>query len=251
MEGLYDPTLELVQAINNMHIMDPDTVGDSSNINGPNIFSYTAPNFSAPLSGWVAAPTPSDGYNGHIVKDFNEETSTDENIHQYCSRWPPHRTPVTYCNWISVNRDTVPKAAQENQVDALKSSFQALLARGNKFITVDSLDQIACESNVVSGKWLIFSDSRGLGEFWEDVVRLVCLFRRKGCAKVSPNKGHDRYVICIYADDYTDLEDVNALRDGLRRIGVTWKIGFKMDAYTHLGIYGKNAWGIRPNRYWQ
>ncbi|KAG7442344.1 uncharacterized protein BT62DRAFT_922752 [Guyanagaster necrorhizus] len=231
--------------------MDPDTVDDFRNRNGPNLLPFSLPSFSAPSPGWVAPPAPTDVYNGHILKDFNHQDSTAVNIHQFCSRWPPHRTPMTYCNWISVNRDTVSKATQDDRIKALKSDFQALLEHGNNFVTVDSLDQIACQNHVVSGKWLLFSDSTALGELWENVVRLVCLTRRKGCVKVSPNKGYDRYVICVYVDDYTDLDDVNDLRDSLRKIGVTWPIGFKMDAYTHLGIYGGNPWQMRPNRYWE
>ena len=59
----------------------------------------------------------------------------------------------------------------------------------------------------------------------------------------------ERHVICVYADDYTDLEEVNGLRVALKAIGVKRQIGFKPDAYTHLGIYKENPWNIRPSRY--
>lgn len=130
----------------------------------------------------------------------------------------------------------------------LQSSFQTLVSC-NK-VTVDALDQIACEHDVVSGKWLIFVSSDAVDGLWEKVVRLVCMVRKGGCAKVTPNKGIGTYLICVYVEDYTNIEDMLSLREALRGIGVGWKIGFKMDAYTHLGIYSKNEWGIRPNRHY-
>lgn len=59
-------------------------------------------------------------------------------------------------------------------------------------------------------------------------------------------------MVCVYVDDFTDEEDVSELRRMLRACaGVEWKIGFKHmhDAYTILGIYSQNRWGIMPSRY--
>ena len=86
-------------------------------------------------------------------------------------------------------------------------------------------------------QWMIFEESDKIDILWGNLVYYLCVERQKG----------ERHVICVYADDYTDLEEVNGLRLALKAISV--KIGFKRDAYTHLGIYKENPWNIRPSRY--
>ena len=86
---------------------------------------------------------------------------------------------------------------------------------------------------------MIFEESDKIDILWGNLVYHLCVERQKG----------ERHVICVYADDYTDLEEVNCLRIALKAIGVKRLIGFKPDAYTYLGIYKENAWNIRPSRY--
>ena len=56
----------------------------------------------------------------------------------------------------------------------------------------------------------------------------------------NARKGRERHIICGYVDDYTDLEQVNGLRKVLKEIRGDRRIGFRPDAYTHLGIYVEN-----------
>lgn len=71
---------------------------------------------------------------------------------------------------------------------------------------------------------------------------------RRGSSRGQSREG--QHVICVYVSNYLDLEDVDELRRLLREEGgVRWKIGFKPDVYTYLGIYAGNPWGIRPSRY--
>jgi len=118
-------------------------------------------------------------------------------------------------------------------------------------VTVEEIDRIAVAHGVLSGKWMIYTDTRRVDHLWKKVVRLLCVDLKRGSVKVSPKKEEgDSHVICVYVDDYSNMEEVDWLRDALRRTaGVFWKIGFKPDAYTHLGIYAKNPWGVRPSRY--
>lgn len=65
------------------------------------------------------------------------------------------------------------------------------------------------------------------------------------------NKNEDHHVISVYVDDFSDVAEVKKLREDLREIGVTKKIGFELDAHSHLGIYARNVWGISPIRYFE
>lgn len=197
----------------------------------------------------VAAPDPSDvvheGDAALIVTIWDESNSTVENINAFLTRWPPSRTPSDYCNWIAVDRGGHQRALPD--IAGLTASFESLKSSEN--VTVDEIDRIAAAHGVLSGKWLIYAEPEEIDELWGDVVRLLCLVLKKGSMKVSPKQEGEPHVICIYADDYRNATDVGALRDSLRSVGVEWRIGFKPDAYTHLGIYARNPWHIRPSRY--
>ncbi|KAF8914866.1 translation initiation factor eIF 4e-like domain-containing protein [Mucidula mucida] len=199
----------------------------------------------APAGGWTAPPGFGEAENGLILRNFDDSHSPND-VSAFCTRWPPSRTPSTYCEWISIDRGTT-LCAYPSQIESLQAAFRSVASNGN--VSVDSLDQLACDHRILSGKWLIFTNPYRVDALWESVVKLVCLHRKSGCAKVTPNKGIGSYLICVYVEDYTS-EDTMSLREDLRRIGVTWGIGFKMDAYTHLGIYAKNEFGIRPNRHY-
>ena len=195
-------------------------------------------------SNWVKPPdSPQDLYT-----TWSAETSTSQNLVQYLSRWPPSRTPAIYGPWIRVERGgQQPTTTTLPDLKGLSASFQALALSGT--VTTESLDQISKSHNVITGKWMIFEDSNKIDMIWGKLIYHLCVERQRGSAKVSTWKKGERHVICVYVDDYTDLEEVNGLRIALRGIGVKRQIGFKPDAYTHLGIYKENAWKIRPSRY--
>ena len=195
-------------------------------------------------SNWVKAPKSPE----ELSSTWTTDNCTDKNLIQYLSRWPPSRTPAIYGPWISVDRDgTNPTTATPPDIKGLSASFQALALSGT--VTTETLDEISKKHNVITGKWMIFEEQDKIDMLWGKVVYHLCVERQKGYAKVSTWKKGERHVICIYVDDYTNLEEVNGLRKALRAIGVNKPIGFKPDAYTHLGIYKENAWKIRPSRY--
>jgi Domain of unknown function (DUF1917) len=201
--------------------------------------------------GWVDPPGPFDALHHHegallIVTCWDDQTSTPDRLQAFFTRWPPSRTPSLYCAWIAVDRGG--QKPRSPNTEGLLASFQSLVSSEN--VTADEIDKIAITHGVLSGKWMIYTDTRRIDVLWGKVVRLLCLELKRGSVKVSPKQEGDSHVICVYVDDYSNMEEVNWLRAALRTAGVFWKIGFKPDAYTHLGIYAKNQWGIRPSRYY-
>lgn len=200
---------------------------------------------------WVDPPGPFDALHHHkgaflIVTRWDDQTSTPDRLEAFLARWPPSRTPVHYCAWIAVDRGGQNPSSPD--AEGLLASFRSLVSSEN--VTVDEIDRIAVAHGVLSGKWMIYTDTRRIDQLWEKVVRLLCVDLKRGSAKVSPKQEGDSHIICVYVDDYSNMEEVNWLRNALRTAGAFWKIGFKPDAYTHLGIYAKNQWGIRPSRYY-
>ena len=194
-------------------------------------------------SNWVKPPNSPQ----ELITSWTAETSTSENLVRYLSRWPPSRTPAIYGPWIMVKRTSQQPTTTPPDLKGLSASFHSLALSGT--VTPETLDQISKAHNVVTGKWMIFEESDKIDMLWGKLIYHLCVERQKGSAKVSTWKKGERHVICVYADDYTDLEEVNGLRKALKAIGVKRQIGFKPDAYTHLGIYKENAWNIRPSRY--
>lgn len=201
--------------------------------------------FSDSVSISVAPPSVSDMRSDIITGIFTDDNSTAENIDAFVSRWPPSQTPVAYSDWIAVDRGNHGTTAIPH-IEKMQAQAETLVS--SQSFTVEAIDRIAAENSVLSAKWMIFTYTPKIDEIWARVLKLVCLHRRRGFLKVSPNKEDNSHVICVYVDDFTDQSQVSGLREDLRRIGITWKIGFKLDAYTYLGIYRQNEWGISPTR---
>jgi len=97
------------------------------------------------------------------------------------------------------------------------------------------------------GKWLIFVHIDDLDEWWKKVKTLLHEGRlgssaKTATAKPNPNANNpNQKVICVYAYDADDKDDVMRIRESLRSIGVTWKIPFKLDFDTFLGRYRKKG----------
>ncbi|KAF9073140.1 hypothetical protein BDP27DRAFT_1319473 [Rhodocollybia butyracea] len=164
--------------------------------------------------------------------------------------------------WIAVNRGMHTLDLQRPPlIEEMKISFKSSInsyspqSRPHPGLSPTVLDELARAYNITSGKWLIFL-----------VVSLIWLQRKKGFAKVSVmkparrgtlNSGNTRTrssqshscVISVYVGNYLNEDEVMELRADLRSIGVDRRISFKPDAYSHLGIYRNNEWGIPPSRY--
>ncbi|KAF9535209.1 translation initiation factor eIF 4e-like domain-containing protein [Crepidotus variabilis] len=181
-----------------------------------------------------------------LLTTWTAQNSTDKKLLEFITRWPPSRTPESYGPWISVYRGGITPAPAPN-IEGLQAAFQKLVEA--EAVTEEAIDQISKENGVVTGKWLVFEEESKIDMLWGKVVYQVLVQMGKGSAKVSTQKDGERHVICVYAQDYTNKEEVKALRKMLRSVGVKWKIGFKTDAYTHLNIYKNNSWNIRPSRF--
>jgi hypothetical protein len=103
---------------------------------------------------------------------------------------------------------------------------------------------------------MLFPQVHEVDDVWRTVCEGVDAGRLGTAAKVSTTcqEGDSARLICVYTKDFTDLEDVKrvllALVDmGLVRADMPRGIMYKCDAYTYLGIYGKNEYGLRASIY--
>jgi Domain of unknown function (DUF1917) len=134
-------------------------------------------------------------------------------------------------------------------LDSLSSAWDKICAEGKP--TLAEVDNLAEQFNVLSGKWLVFVSSDEVDSLWGRIVKATLAGTLGTSAKVSPRDEENfRHVICVYNADYRSMAEVNRVRDGLRRLGVKKRIGYKPDIYTHCRIYLDNSWNIPPSRYY-
>ncbi|GLB41330.1 putative chromosome 11 open reading frame 68 [Lyophyllum shimeji] len=222
----------------------------------------------------VAAPLPSelvhDGSSSLILALW-DSTTKPADVASFLARWPPSRN--TYASWIAADRGPHPTPATPQDVEGLTRDWAVLKERaaaeaqsqGNVqrngteqgpgaqgMVTVEALDALAEAHGVLTGKWMIYAQPHQVDDLWSRIVTAVVANAPLGIggrAKVSPARPEEPHVVCVYVEDYSDGAEVGRVRDALRRAGVRWRIGFKPDVYTHLGIYKGNEWMIRPSRY--
>jgi hypothetical protein len=108
-----------------------------------------------------------------------------------------------------------------------------------------------------SGKWLIFATQETVDSLWAQIKAFVKAGKMGNLAKVASARharkdrksGMRTQVICVYTYDWTDHEDVTRVRDRLRELGVTWRIGYKADADTEAGRYAHKS-HARVCKFW-
>ncbi|MBN1328499.1 MAG: DUF1917 domain-containing protein [Candidatus Heimdallarchaeota archaeon] len=135
-----------------------------------------------------------------------------------------------------------------------KDKIQRINLQGEKVIvplSEEAIDKIAIETNCTVGKWMLFISKDEVDDIWKRIANSVLTNNLGSCesAKVATAlQGKDVYVICVYTNNYLDIEDVLLVREKLRELGFTQTLYYKPDIYTHLDIYSKNPY-VKASRY--
>ena len=170
------------------------------------------------------------------------------NIQTFFRTWPPSMTHTSQVAWICVQNSKYHPTDHCPDLDGLQHAWAAV--SNNKQHTADSLADLARQFNVLEGKWMIFSRSDKIDSVWSRIANATHAGNLGISSKVSPRDDNvSSHVICVHTRDFTDRSDVDRVRDGLRRLGMKGKIGYKPDIYTYCDIYKGNFWNIRPSLY--
>lgn len=127
-------------------------------------------------------------------------------------------------------------------------------------ITQTTLDNIAHDFSYKSGKWVFYPKAgEQVDTAWKLVVKGITEGELQKVAIAAyvhpcetdipvPNRKNiiKEYVISIRNEDYTDEHQMNCIADFLRKGGIKNILKYKLDLYTHLGIYPKNPYNLRP-----
>ncbi|KAF2640313.1 DUF1917-domain-containing protein [Massarina eburnea CBS 473.64] len=174
-----------------------------------------------------------------------------ESADEFVNRLPPLTTSGEVYDWIWVHnphdhaRNNGTAKQEQRNVEEFETRGRQLLAeRLEKNLLKQRINNLAVETNVIDGKWMLFPSLDNVTQVWRLIVDAV-INNRLGCtAKVSPDQGTNKArLICVYTNDFRDQESIRRVLQELVSMGVTGSrpIFYKSDAYTILGIYRETA----------
>ncbi|KAK4452092.1 hypothetical protein QBC34DRAFT_399154 [Podospora aff. communis PSN243] len=120
---------------------------------------------------------------------------------------------------------------------------------------IQDLRDLAANSNVLSGKWMLFPEPGRVNEVWEAVAHATAKNELGIVAKVETKGAVEKKerLICVYTYDFRDKDDVARVLNRLRQLELVRPGGrqvyYKCDAWTEIGIYGGNEWNISASMY--
>ena len=97
-----------------------------------------------------------------------------------------------------------------------------------------------------AGKWLIFVHPDQVDEIWKKIRDMTWLNElgisaKASTAKKNPDSRDERRVIYVYTADWEDEAEVMRVRELLRSIGITDRIGYKRNIETFKGEYASKG----------
>ncbi|KAL4238687.1 hypothetical protein ACF0H5_003394 [Mactra antiquata] len=147
--------------------------------------------------------------------------------------------------WICVRNRNPWETSGEPDLEGLYNSWEKLVKSGCQ-VNFSHIKELALNHNVKCGKWALFANSGGKIDHLWSVVASNIVYKTLPChsAKVSTYNETDSHVICIYNEDFTNMDQVLEAEQAIRNMGIKAKMIYKPDCYTYLNIYRKNQWGI-------
>lgn len=112
-----------------------------------------------------------------------------------------------------------------------------------------AIDQLADQSGLVVGKWLIYASPENINDVWKTIASSTLRNELGIGTKVSTAPKEGEHVICVYTRNYLDVDDVKGVRKRLAQLGFAKRLFYKPNIYTYLKIYSKTFPGIRASRY--
>lgn len=98
----------------------------------------------------------------------------------------------------------------------------------------------------LAGKWLIFVPPAEVDSAWARVRDATCrgelgISSKVSTARPDPDSRDERKVIYVYTRDWRDEADVMRVREKLRELGFTERIGYKRNIETYRGEYSERG----------
>ena len=190
---------------------------------------------------------------GRIHYDQGADDSIDAFLHSFRPS-DPTLSKTYQVHWIQCNRPTPTQTQTGVESPLIHSPFEghlASLSRGDitKDMCVQRLLQEARRQGQLTGKWMVFAPCTHADVTWGKIAKAT-VEGSLGCsAKVATfDPTRAKQLICVYVLDSSDRTMTGHVLSALQKLGCP-TVGYKMDLFTHLGIYRGNKWGLDPCLY--
>lgn len=150
------------------------------------------------------------------------------------------------------------RSLEEAHPDKPASSITRMLKADREDLELNIVN-LAKSHHLTTGKWMIFPLPRDVDAVWS-AIATATREGRLGCsAKVATDTGNaakPERLICVYTEDFSDVDDVKRVLLEVKEMGFVGKgdgprntIYYKCDAYTHLDIMSDNEYRLRASMY--
>lgn len=250
--------------------------------------SGAQPKAESSASTATASPSPEPTASVPFENPYEGMTSakqTEESVSDFLKRIPPSRTTSMDINdsWIWIANPRINGRFSQKVGNFKEAGFALLESLAQKRAQLEAenptkqpgsitrmmkphrentearIVQLAKSTSVLTGKWMLFPNSDDVDEVWRNVAEATWDGSLGNTsAKVAPKDDSDtkpERLICIYVQDFTDVEDVKNVLDNMRNLGLVQDgssakvIYFKADAYTHLDLLSGNDFKIKASMY--
>ncbi|CAF1583224.1 unnamed protein product [Didymodactylos carnosus] len=155
---------------------------------------------------------------------------------------------TTGCLWISVHNQSKTRNLGISNIGELCQEFKQLEVKLGKDMKIQHMEYLARKHNVLCGKWMCSVKTPQVDYVWQCIARAVIKGRLGSSAKVQSSALNRiiTHVICVYTNNYLDLEERKMIRDALANVLIesntfVRRLTYKPDIYTYLGIYGNHS----------
>ncbi|KAF8632017.1 hypothetical protein AX17_004960 [Amanita inopinata Kibby_2008] len=190
---------------------------------------------------------PEDNPNSFQIITFDPVIHHD--LERFLNDWQPSSVSRTQYKWIYVDNSFQEKPYTQPQYNSSALWNAWIQVCSKPTLTKGDIDALACEFGLLGGKWLLFVGTKRVDAIWRRIARAGYGGMLGPAVKVAPNQDSGMHVIEVLTENYLDEQDVFAVREALRKMGIYKKIVYKPDIYGRLSIHAGNAYGIQPSTY--
>ena len=118
----------------------------------------------------------------------------------------------------------------------------------------DDMLSLAVKTSTTCGKWMLFPSPEEYPRCWRLVAEATAAGKLGVTSKAAtPDPFEPLNLICVYTYDFTDMNDVERVLNGLVELDICRMGGkpiyYKCDAYTYLDIMSDNPYKLRASLY--
>lgn len=196
-----------------------------------------------------------------VVFTYTSENESESLLQEFLVKIRPSCTLWEDAAWIHMNLGSLHYTTpdEENRILSALELWENL-TKGQNLIRSSDIDTIANKYDLKHGKWMLFPSGNEVDAVWNALSRSLVQRGLGSCSeiKVSTHSPADRkHVILAYTDDYENQSDVfsvaDAIKASLKISGMAdladTRMLYKPDIYTHLNIYSKNPYHLKPTIY--